>query len=116
MTDIVDQTQVAHPTIEPAVLADLRSQLDAERQHLLDQLGVTEDAVDPEDPTMGHDAVSTTLGSMSREALDHVTAALARMDAGTYGACLDCGVAIPVERLEVMPAARFCVGCQQRNE
>lgn len=111
MTDIVEQ-----PQIDPATLAGLRARLEEERQHLLVQLGLPEDAVDPEDPTMGHDAVTTTLETMTREALDHLDGALGRLDAGSYGACLDCGTSIPIERLDVMPAARFCVVCQQRNE
>lgn len=95
----------------------LRQQLEAERDGLLAQAGLTaDDLVDPEDPSVGHDAVTVALETMAQTALDEVTSALARMDAGTYGNCLDCGSVIPVERLEIMPAARFCVSCQQRNE
>lgn len=35
--------------------------------------------------------------------------ALEKMDAGTYGACEECGESIPQERLEANPAARTCV-------
>lgn len=42
-----------------------------------------------------------------------VKAALARMDAGTYGKCENCGQEIPVERLEAIPAASLCVSCKQ---
>ena len=31
-----------------------------------------------------------------------IDAALSRMDAGTYGACVDCGDDIPIERLEAL--------------
>lgn len=41
--------------------------------------------------------------------LADVDRALERLDQGTYGRCDACGEAIPEERLEVMPAARFCV-------
>lgn len=111
MTDTVEQ-----PQIDAATQLALRAHLEEERQHLLVQLGLPDEAVDPEDPTLGHDAVTTTLDTMARETLAHVDAALARLADGTYGSCLDCGAAVPVERLEVMPAARFCVACQQRNE
>ncbi|WBB71272.1 TraR/DksA C4-type zinc finger protein [Micromonospora sp. WMMD1128] len=39
--------------------------------------------------------------------------ALRRMSEGTYGVCERCGQAIPTDRLEIRPAARFCVPCQQ---
>ena len=38
------------------------------------------------------------------------------MDDGTYGLCADCRTTIPFERLVAMPAARFCVRCQQRRD
>jgi RNA polymerase-binding transcription factor DksA len=42
-----------------------------------------------------------------------VVAALARMDAGTFGSCERCGNAIPEERLEALPTATLCVACKQ---
>jgi len=41
--------------------------------------------------------------------------ALERLDAGEYGICESCGVAIPVARLEVLPYATLCVECAQRH-
>ena len=40
-----------------------------------------------------------------------IDAALARIDAGTYGICVQCGGAIPEERLELRPFAGRCVTC-----
>jgi RNA polymerase-binding protein DksA len=51
------------------------------------------------------------LGDKSRQGLTEVDAALARIDAGTYGKCTLCGGAIPVERLEARPQAATCVPC-----
>lgn len=45
-----------------------------------------------------------------------VRAALERLDAGTYGRCIDCGKPLPPERLEAKPDAERCVDCQQRVE
>ncbi|MEX2291682.1 MAG: TraR/DksA C4-type zinc finger protein [Mycobacteriales bacterium] len=45
-----------------------------------------------------------------------VTAALARLDDGTYGTCLDCGQPIPDARLEVRPEAARCVLDQEKYE
>lgn len=41
--------------------------------------------------------------------LDDVERALKRLDEGTYGTCQACGREIGDERLEAVPAARFCV-------
>ncbi|MCA1846723.1 MAG: TraR/DksA C4-type zinc finger protein [Actinobacteria bacterium] len=41
--------------------------------------------------------------------LADVEHALHRLDEGTYGTCEACGKRIPDERLEAMPAARFCL-------
>ncbi len=45
--------------------------------------------------------------------LAEIDAALARIDAGTYGTCVHCGEAIPTERLEFRPFAAGCVTCHQ---
>ena len=41
-----------------------------------------------------------------------VDEALARLEAGTYGFCEDCGQPIAPERLEAIPTARSCVRCK----
>ena len=51
------------------------------------------------------------LAGSLREQLDDVDAALARLDAGTYGTCSNCGNEINPERREAMPAARYCMNC-----
>lgn len=48
--------------------------------------------------------------------LTQVDAALARMRDGTYGECIDCGVAIAPARLAVYPTAVRCVACQEAHE
>jgi RNA polymerase-binding protein DksA len=50
------------------------------------------------------------------EELRAIEAAKERMANGSYGACVDCGVDIPLDRLEVQPAATRCVPCQERFE
>ena len=40
-----------------------------------------------------------------------VEKALARLDAGSYGACIECGQAIAEERLAALPAAALCFDC-----
>lgn len=43
-------------------------------------------------------------------------AAMMRLKRGDYGTCLDCGDAIPYERLKVYPVAKRCQLCQTRYE
>ncbi len=45
-----------------------------------------------------------------------VVAALARLDDGSYGACVDCGQQIPDARLEVRPEAARCLADQEKAE
>jgi DnaK suppressor protein len=47
---------------------------------------------------------------------ERVTDALARIDAGTYGICIDCGETIPDERLEARPEVARCIKDQERFE
>ncbi len=53
-----------------------------------------------------------TLHAAARAALADIEAALARVEAGTYGRCTSCGEQIPSARLEAMPAATVCVACK----
>lgn len=48
--------------------------------------------------------------------LQEIATALARMDEGRYGECVDCGCDIPLARLQVQPAAARCIPCQERFE
>lgn len=52
----------------------------------------------------------------SAEQREQIVAALARLDDGTYGTCLDCGQPIPDARLEVRPEAARCVADQEKYE
>ncbi|MBH2019781.1 TraR/DksA family transcriptional regulator [Polaromonas sp.] len=45
-----------------------------------------------------------------------IDAALARIEAGTYGECIGCGIDIPAARLQASPEASRCVPCQEKAE
>jgi DnaK suppressor protein len=49
-------------------------------------------------------------------ALSQIDAALARLEAGVYGECMDCGAAIALARLQAAPQALRCVSCQEKFE
>ena len=48
--------------------------------------------------------------------LREIEAAFQRLERGTYGTCQACGKPIGDERLEAMPATRFCVEDQAKAE
>lgn len=45
-----------------------------------------------------------------------IDAALARINAGSYGQCIDCEATIPTARLDAAPEVARCVSCQEKAE
>jgi RNA polymerase-binding transcription factor DksA len=43
--------------------------------------------------------------------LDQIEGALERIEAGTYGACVECGARIPKTRLNALPFTPHCIKC-----
>jgi DnaK suppressor protein len=62
------------------------------------------------------DEILQQLDEQGRREINAIQAALARVDAGTYGTCEACGEAIAPARLDARPAARRCIRCQERAE
>lgn len=56
------------------------------------------------------------LDARDSEELDRVDAALRRIEDGSYGLCVDCGVEIPPARLHAAPDALRCIACQEKLE
>src|SRR5579875_2783120 len=56
--------------------------------------------------------IDLQLSAQARAAIEEIDAALAKIDAGTYGLCETCGTPIPEARLEALPQARLCVRCK----
>jgi RNA polymerase-binding protein DksA len=48
--------------------------------------------------------------------LASIDSALARIEAGTYGSCANCGREISPERLEAIPWSTLCLDCKRREE
>jgi RNA polymerase-binding transcription factor len=48
--------------------------------------------------------------------LEALEAALARIDQGTFGRCIECGAEIAFKRLAVYPVATRCAQCQRGYE
>ena len=57
-----------------------------------------------------------TLAQMERDTLVQVEAALARLEAGSYGACFECGAEISEIRLRAKPFAVRCRDCEVLHE
>jgi DnaK suppressor protein len=104
-------------TIDPVAT---RAALEAERARLVAELGEAIQA--PGQMTYGSQAAAASqvfeqqrdlaLRDRAEQHLALVDAALERLDAGAYGACLRCGAPIPPERLEALPWAAHCIACQ----
>jgi DnaK suppressor protein len=103
-----------------------RDELIAERDHLLTQLGhmgrapgtseleFDEGFADSGQVTAERGEVDALAGSLT-ENLNDVNDALAKLDAGTYGICEDCHESIAPDRLEAVPAARYCITCASKR-
>lgn len=53
------------------------------------------------------------LMAAARKGLGEVDAALARLDTGGYGICVECNAAILPARLEAIPETTHCVDCKR---
>lgn len=56
------------------------------------------------------------LSEVQRREILAIDAALARIDAGEYGICRDCGGDIDPRRLTALPYALFCTECASQQE
>jgi DnaK suppressor protein len=98
-----------------------RAALEAERERL--RAEIAEGIIAPDAMTYGSQAAAATqvfeqqrdlaLRDRNQQHLALVEAALARLDDGAYGSCLNCGQRINPQRLEAIPWAAFCIDCQR---
>ena len=117
MTDPHDPAPAPDGDADHALFDRLRASLEAGRAQLQHQVGelagdeasVNEDEgfADTGQVTAEQDE-ARSLAAELRDQLDDIDRALQRLDAGTYGTCEVCGAAIGEERLEAMPATRWC--------
>lgn len=103
-------------------LASLREHFDAEgltRESEDESLGELshndQHQADTGTETFNRERDLSILEQVEAELAD-VERALRRLDEGTYGTCEACGQAIGDERLEAMPATRFCLADQSLAE
>lgn len=103
--------------VERAHLEQQAVQLKAEADQLVQTNGPLEVQFDEESGEGGTAAIDRerdlALAASARAALSEVADALAKIDAGTYGACEVCHEPIARARLRALPYARLCVRCKE---
>jgi RNA polymerase-binding protein DksA len=77
--------------------------------------GVDNHLADQAAPTLDRE-IDYTLEENAEQLLEQIDAALARIEAGTYGVCEVDGKPIPEERLEARPWATLCIDHQRALE
>lgn len=115
--------------LEPSKLAELRVELEQQRENLRKEIVEQGGAPDSDDAAIdvergfADSAHSTAerarlLSVMKalRSNLRWVDRALTKMELGTYGTCERCGNPIGIERLEALPWAILCIDCKQKGE
>lgn len=100
----------------------LRAQLAALTQHgaetVHDLSGAPEELPDPNDRATRESVVGSELRMRDRDRklMSKIEAALARIDAGTFGRCTSCGEPISAARLEARPVTELCIDCKREAE
>lgn len=110
---MTDLSTIRSKLIERAAVLSGRE--DAISVHLRGADGRRE--MDPEDAAsfVANDEVLESLDGAARAEIVEIRAAIARIDAGSYGVCEGCGADIDVRRLEVIPHTRLCVICAGKH-
>jgi RNA polymerase-binding transcription factor len=62
------------------------------------------------------EAIELSLIQMKAQTLDAVEQALVKVEAGTYGYCVECGDEMTEQRLRALPFAVRCTACEQKHE
>jgi DnaK suppressor protein len=101
-------------------LMDRRRQIDGDvrtriRDGRTDRSEEVLDEGDHSDAALQH-GIDYALIQMKAETLARIDAALARLAAGTYGDCFDCGEEISGKRLRALPFAVRCIACEEKRE
>lgn len=118
------------PELSDEQVARFKARLQEQVRALSVQDGELRARLAAEESVTANTFVAGTEGAMAAEADDEVIAllqheqtelaatqqALERIENGEYGECTECGDPIGAARLEVLPEAHLCVGCQDMLE
>jgi DnaK suppressor protein len=106
-----DLRQILHDR-QREIDGDVRTRI---RDARADRASEVSDEVDHSDAAM-QEEMDFALIQMKAETLARVDEALARLDAGSYGRCFECGGEISEKRLRALPFAGRCTVCEEKNE
>jgi RNA polymerase-binding transcription factor DksA len=98
-----------------ATLAGLETDIEAQKESLQELSVVDEHQADIGTETFEREKDLSILESVQAGIAD-IDAAEERLERGTYGSCEVCHNPIPDDRLDALPAARFCVEHQAQVE
>ncbi len=102
---------------QQALLEEVRDEFDQrDNQQLIELMG--REPGDSGDVSLADALADMNILRADRQIheLRDIDAAFARMKAGDFGICTDCGAEIPAPRLLAYPTAKRCMACQQRRE
>lgn len=120
MTTLNDTQQQQLRTVLEARREQLLGELDAVQTSHADRLtnagNAPQDAYATEANRLAQEAVRDAEARRDHDELVAVRAALQRLEEGSYGECVDCGVDIGLQRLQAFPAALRCIACQTKAE
>ena len=102
----------------------IREKLNAQREELLERVDRTSKHLyqrdKPVSPSFAEQSVEMenqelmyTLDREGKEEIRKISKALARLDSGEYGLCVNCGEDISEQRLEVLPYTDVCIDCAE---
>ncbi|MEW1805111.1 TraR/DksA C4-type zinc finger protein [Arthrobacter sp. SLBN-53] len=101
---LLEEERERRMALLPALRADIEAANSARQDSNVD------DEHDPEGATIAFElSQAAALLKQSSAGLDQIEAALARLAAGTYGTCAECGEPIAEGRLEARPWTPFCI-------
>jgi DnaK suppressor protein len=96
----------------------LRADMKRDAEEKEEYAQVASEVPDPGDASFASLEVDLGNAAVGRELseLRAIEVARTRMENGSYGECMECGFAIPYERLEAQPTAERCAPCQEMYE
>lgn len=111
----------------PLSFAPLLERLDRRAAELEAEIAAKQErqpANDPHEVTDQQEEATTKVRAEVRSAeierdlaeLRDIALARERIDAGSYGECIDCGKPIGEQRLHAQPTALRCIACQEKFE
>lgn len=115
-----------HPAYDKKTLDDIKKQLLERKKELEEELAelyqdkgmVAEQGQDVGDQvqSMSLETLKISLQDTEIAEYNRIRQALAMIEEGTYGICIDCGEPILEKRLKLFPNATRCLVCQEAFE